>query len=77
MILGDGRCFIQVILAPGFTSGKATSTQVGQAAFNTYSHCVVKYGYGGIAAQIGECVISAPEDEKKREISFQRLSFRD
>ena len=53
--LDDGRCFVQAVLAPGVTSGKASSTQVGQAAFDTFQHCVIKYGYGGIAANIGRC----------------------
>jgi len=47
---------VQVLLAPGVSSGKASSTQVGQAAFNTFQHCVVSYGYGGVAGGIGECI---------------------
>ncbi|KAL6714234.1 hypothetical protein ACLMJK_007657 [Lecanora helva] len=50
---GDGTCYIEVILAAGAESGHASSQQIGVAAFTIFTECVVKYGYGGIANNIG------------------------
>lgn len=59
-MLGDGRCFIQPLLANGATSGHASADEVGQAAYNLYHHCVVKRGVGGIVTNIGRSLGKTP-----------------
>ncbi|KAL6718482.1 hypothetical protein ACLMJK_004573 [Lecanora helva] len=49
----DGLCYIQMVLDANAESGHVTSTQFGEAALVVYRECVVKYGYGGIASNIG------------------------
>ena len=51
----DGLCFVQALLTEGAMSGRATLTEVGQAAFTMLQVCVVERGTGGIASRIGEC----------------------
>ena len=36
-------------------SGRASGTEIGQAAFTTLQVCVIERGTGGIASKIGEC----------------------
>ena len=50
----DGVCFVQEILRQGAISGRASATEIGQAAFTLLQACVVERGMGGIAHNIGE-----------------------
>ena len=52
--IDDGVCFVQMVLAPGAQSGRASSTEFGQAGFTTFRQCVTQWGYGGIAWDIGK-----------------------
>ena len=44
---------MQAVLLRGATTGHASMTQVGQAAYTIFQHCVIDKGVGGIAADIG------------------------
>lgn len=54
MVIEDGFCYAQVVLAPGAYSGHASLLEIGTAAVTLFDQCVKKYGYGGIVSQIGE-----------------------
>ena len=65
--IDDGVCFVQLVLAPGTQSGRASSTEFGQAGFTTFRQCVTQWGYGGIASDIGKSA--------QRYLSAERLEF--
>ena len=52
--IGDGRCFTQPLLASDVTSGHASATQLGGAAYTLFHRCVIEKGIGGIAANLGK-----------------------
>ena len=49
----DGLCFVQPLLKPGSETARASSLQMGRAAYTLFQRCVVEKGLGGIAADIG------------------------
>ena len=49
----DGLCFVQPCLQDGVTSGRASATEVGQAAWTLFHKCSIEFGVGGIAGNIG------------------------
>lgn len=49
---------MQPLLLRGAVTGHASSTQLAQAAYALYQRCVVEKGIGGIAVDIGACLIS-------------------
>lgn len=49
----DGRCLVQPVLKKGATSGRASATEVGGAAYTLLHRCVIDKGVGGIAGDIG------------------------
>ncbi|CAF9905584.1 MAG: hypothetical protein ALECFALPRED_001037 [Alectoria fallacina] len=49
----DGLCFVQPVLKKDAVIGRATSTEIGQAAFTLLQTCVVERGMGGMAYDIG------------------------
>ncbi|KAF6227108.1 hypothetical protein HO133_008549 [Letharia lupina] len=49
----DGLCFVQPVLSAGAISGKASPTEIGQAALVTLQTCVIERGMGGMAFNIG------------------------
>ena len=49
----DGLCFVQPLLKPGSETARASSQQMGQAAYTLFQQCVIEKGLGGIAADIG------------------------
>ncbi|CAD6589690.1 MAG: hypothetical protein ASARMPRED_004173 [Alectoria sarmentosa] len=49
----DGLCFVQLLLKKDAVSGRATSTEIGQAAFTLLQTCVIERGMGGMAFNIG------------------------
>ena len=51
----DGLCFIQPSVKQGAISGRASSTEISEAAYTMLQVCVVERGMGGIALKIGEC----------------------
>ena len=51
---------MEIVLAEGATSGHASSSQFGRAAFTTFQQCVVNWGYGGIVSNIGKPDESIP-----------------
>ena len=53
----DGRCFVQPALIRGMTTGLATSTEIGRAAYTIFQRCVVEKGLGGIADMIGTSAV--------------------
>ena len=57
---GDGRCFVQPMLSIGATSGHISATNVGRAAFTLFDVCVMGYGVGGVATNIGELLHLKP-----------------
>lgn len=56
--IDDGWCFVQPVLKEGALSGRATATQIGQAAYTMLQACVVERGTGGMAFGIGELLHS-------------------
>ena len=44
------------MLAPGASSGHASSLEIGTAAITILDQCVKKYGYGGEASELGELI---------------------
>ncbi|KAL2054324.1 hypothetical protein ABVK25_005465 [Lepraria finkii] len=44
---------MQVILSPGQITGRATSSDIADAALILFDTCVIPYGYGGLASNIG------------------------
>lgn len=50
----DGLCFVQSVLKDGAISGRASSSEMGHAAFTVLQACVIERGMGGIAWDIGE-----------------------
>ena len=54
-ITDDGLCFVQPVLKEGAVSGRASGTEIGEAAATMLQACVVERGMGGIAFNIGEC----------------------
>ena len=54
----DGLCFVQPLLLHGAVTAHASSTQMAQAAYALFQRCVVERGVGGIAVDIGACLIS-------------------
>ena len=43
-------------------------TQFGQAAYTLFDTCVVHYGYGGVAANVGECRDSSKERQQRQAV---------
>ena len=64
---------MQPLLKPGSETARASSLQVGQAAYTLFQRCVVAKGLGGIAADIGvSSSLNLSEDPYILVRSFQR-----
>lgn len=59
VVSSDGLCFVQPQLLRGAVTGRASSTQIRQAAYTLFERCVIEKGIGGIAADIGACSFSS------------------
>ena len=53
LMSNDGLCFVQPLLKPGSETARASSKQIGLAAYTLFQRCVVEKGLGGIADGIG------------------------
>lgn len=71
----DGLCFVQPFLSAGAISGKASATEIGQAALITLQTCVIERGMGGMAFNIGgdNKVNVAIADYKPPNVSLRSL----
>lgn len=49
----DARCYVQPVLAEGAVTARASSREVGNAAYTLFQECVARRGMGGIVGNIG------------------------
>ena len=53
------------MLREGKNTGSIDQTQFGTAAYTLFDVCVVHYGYGGVAENVGECTESSEQRQQR------------
>ena len=74
-IVVDGTCYIEILIVPGKVYGQMSLSQFGQAAFTLFDVCVKHYGYGGVAANIGEFTNSSEQRQQREAVPSSPAIF--
>ncbi len=59
---------MEIVLISGKVSGHMSLTQFGLAAYTLFDVCVVHYGYGGVAGNVGKCTESSEQRQQRQDV---------